>query len=167
MRENSEKGGVGTLKYIDTTPIPLNHGIHSSTLHMNSFIHTHLNSGSSATNVKCSVYRRFSEIHVSDHILHKEPRTISQNNMCCWPFVDVIIEDTPPKRRSATRAKKEKAVPAVAAEQQDQHMLVSDRLHMYPGVSRIDFWYHFSSAFTTHLPLTRYNTNPLIDEYQQ
>lgn len=159
MRENSEIGGVGTLKYIDRTPILLDHAIRSSTLHMNSCIHHHLNFGFSTTNVECSVCRRFTEIHV-DHILHTERRTISQSNMCCWPFVDVIIEDTPPRRRSATKAKKEKAVPAVAAEQQDQRMLVSDRLHVYPGVSRIDFCFQFSSAFITHFPLTHHNTNP-------
>lgn len=139
MRKNSEEGGVGILKYIDTTQIPLDHGIRSPIVHMNCFIRHHLNSDSSTTNVKSSVYRRCSEIHVSDHILHTERRTATQNNMCCWPFVDVILEDSPPKRRPATRAKREKVVPAVAAEQQDQRMLVSDRLHMHPGVSRIDF----------------------------
>lgn len=161
MRENSEKGGVGSLNYIDTTPIPLDHEIYSSRVHMNSIIRHHLNSDSSATNVKCSGCRHFREIHVYDHILHTERRTITNNNMCCWPFVDVILEDPPPKRRSAARAKRERVVPTAAAEQQDQRMFVSDRLHMHPGVSRIDFfWYQFPPAYTTHFPFPRYNTNP-------
>lgn len=136
MRENSEEGGMGTLKYIDTTPIPLDHGIHSSTAHMNTFVSHHLKFDSSTTNVKCSICRRSSEVHVSDRTLHTERLTITQTNMCCWPFVDVILEESPPKRRST---KRDIVVPAVAVEQQDRRMLVSDRLHMYPGVSRIDF----------------------------
>lgn len=139
MRENSEEGGVGSLNYLDTTPIPLDHEIRSLTIHMNPIIRHHLNFDSSTTNLKCSVFRPFGEKHVYDHILHTERLTITNNDMCCWPFVDVILEDSPPKRRSATRAKK-RVVPTAAAEQQDQHIFVSDRLHMHPGVSRVDFF---------------------------
>lgn len=158
MRVNLEKGGVGSLNYIDTTPIPLDHDIHSSTIHMNSIIGHHLNSHCSTTNVKCSVCRRPSEIHVCNHIPHTEGRTITNNDMCCWPFVDVILEESPPKRRSATRAKRERVVPTAAVGKQDQHILVSDRLHMHPGVSRIFFLIPISSAYTTHFPFPRYNT---------
>ena len=140
MRVNLEKGGVGSLNYIDTTPIPLDHEIHPSAIHMNSIIRHHLNSHSSTNIVKCSVCRRPSEIHVYDHIPHTESPTITNNDMCCWPFVDVILEESPPKRRSVTRAKREKVVPTAAVGKQDQHIVVSDRLHMHPGVSRTYFF---------------------------
>lgn len=135
MRVNLEKGGVGSLNYVDTTPIPLDHEIHPSTIHVNSRTHYHLNSDPSTTNLTCSVCRCPSEIHVYDHIPHTESRTITINDMCCWPFVDVILEESPPKRRSATRTKRERVAPTAAVGKQDQRVLVSDRIHMHPGVS--------------------------------
>lgn len=135
MRVNLEKGGVGSLNYVDTTPIPLDHEINPSTIHMNSRTHYHLNSDPSTTNLTCSVCRCPSEIHAYDHTPHTESRTITINDMCCWPFVDVILEESPPKRRSATRTKRERVVPTAAVGKQDQRVLVSDRIHMHPGVS--------------------------------
>lgn len=139
MIENLEKGGVGSLNYV---VIPLDHDIYSSTVYVNYLIRHHLNSDFSTTNVKCSDCRRFSEIHVYDHSLHTErPTTTTNNDMCCWPFMDVILEESPPlKGRSAKRAKRGRVLPTAAAGQQDQHILVSDRLHMHPGVSRVDFF---------------------------
>ncbi len=43
--------------------------------------------------------------------------------MCCWPFVDVVLEDPPPKEE----AKKE-------------YMLVSDKLNLV-GVSQQPFFF--------------------------
>lgn len=174
MRENLEKCGVSSLNYINTTPIPLDREIHSSTIHMNSIICHHLNSDSSTTNVKCSVCQRFSEIPVYDHILYTERRTITSNDMCCWPFVGVILEDPPPKRRSATRSKRERVESTAAVGQQDQYTLVSDRLHMHPGVSRIDFFdtnFRSLTPHTSHFTFPHYNTvfpsHSPIYEHQQ
>lgn len=159
MRVSLEKGGVGSLNYIDTTPIPLDHEIHSSTIHVNSRTRHHLNSDPSTTNLKYSVCRCPSEIHVFDHIPHKEIRTITINDMCCWPFVDVILEESPPKRKSATRAKRGRLVPTAAVGKQDKHVLVSDRIHMHPGVSEFFFDTNFLPLTPTHFPFPRYNTN--------
>lgn len=135
MRVNLENGGVGSLNYVDTTPIPLDHEIRPSTIHVNSRTHCHLNSDPLTANLKCSVCRCPSEIHVYDHIPQTESRIITINDMCCWPFVDVMLEESPPKRRSATRAKRGRAVPTAAVGKQDQRVLVSDRIHMHQGVS--------------------------------
>lgn len=157
MRVNLEKGRVGSLNYVDTTSIPLNHKIHFST------IRHHLNSDSSTTKgVKYSVCRCPSEIHVYDHIPHTESRTITNNDMCCWPFVDVILEESPPKRGSAKRAKRGRVETTAAMGKQDQRMLVSDQLHMYPGVSRASF---FDTVFLLLPPHTSHSIPPVVGHH--
>lgn len=53
--------------------------------------------------------------------------------MCCWPFVQVELEDPP---KSAPEEKKE-------------YVLVSDQLRLHPGVSQLFF---FSSRYPPTLP---------------
>ena len=43
---------------------------------------------------------------------------------CCWPFVDVELEDAPKPKPKPTPAEEEK-----------EYVLVSDKLTLHPGVS--------------------------------
>lgn len=53
---------------------------------------------------------------------------------CCWPFVDVELEDAP---KPKPKPKKE--------EEKKEYLLVSDQLTLHPGVSPFDLL-HFALA---------------------
>lgn len=55
--------------------------------------------------------------------------------MCCWPFLDVTLEDGP-------KSKKE--------EEKAEYVLVSDQLTLHPGVSEIQLFPHSLQCLTFH-----------------
>lgn len=55
--------------------------------------------------------------------------------MMCWPFVDVRLADAPPPKPKA-------------AEEKAEYVLVSDQLHLIPGVSKKFSLFHPFTHFT-------------------
>ncbi|KAL8673217.1 MAG: hypothetical protein Q9168_002369 [Polycauliona sp. 1 TL-2023] len=67
--------------------------------------------------------------------------------MCCWPYVDVVLEDPPPK-----------------PEEEKEFHLVSDKLNLVGHIIEMSFYYNYTGPYPGTLNQNRANQAPAAQE---